>query len=111
MKKLNLKPFEYGLKVIGVYDDGQILPQEVININPDSIIGEFQNSVKNLAGLSLATGFTIEPVIPLLIADSFKNIAALSIESGFKIKELEGMSSGPVKTEAPKETAKGGKKE
>ncbi len=82
LKKLNLKPFSYGMKIIGVYDDGVILPEEVVNIDPSSLIGKFQNGIKNLAGLSLSTGYPIEATVPLIIANSFKNIAALSIESG-----------------------------
>lgn len=88
LKKLNIKPFEYGMKVTNVYDDGSILPEAVISINPASLIEKFKSGIKNLAGLSLSVGYPIEATIPLIISNSFKNIAALSIESGFKIKEL-----------------------
>lgn len=83
MKKLNLRPFEYGMKVTTVYDEGAILPTSVMNIDPSSLLTKFQTGVKNLAGLSLAAGYPIEATIPLIIANSFKNIAALSIESGY----------------------------
>lgn len=97
MKKLNLKPFEYGMKIIGCYDNGVILPQEVINIDPASLLTAFQSGVKNLAGLSLEAGYPIEATVPLILANSFKNIAALSLESGYKIKELDLLaSSAPV---------------
>lgn len=86
LKKLNLKPFFYGMKVVGVYDDGSILGENVINFSTESLLNQFQESVTNLAAISLETGYIIDPVIPLLLADSFKNLAALSIESGFKVK-------------------------
>lgn len=57
-----------------------------------------------MAGLSLEAGYPIEATVPLILANSFKNIAALSLESGYKIKELELLaSSAPVveKTEKP----------
>lgn len=82
LKKLNFKPFEYGMKITGCYDNGAILPQEVINIDPAALLTKFQSGIKNLAGLSLSAGYPIEATIPLIIANSFKNIAALSIESG-----------------------------
>lgn len=83
LKKLNLKPFSYGMKIIGVYDDGAILPEEVVNIDPSALVNKFQNGIRNLAGLSLSAGYPIEATVPLIIANSFKNIAALSIESGY----------------------------
>jgi len=112
LKKLNLKPFEYGMKISCVYDDGAILPEAVLSIDPASLIERFQHGVKNLAGLSLAAGYPIAATVPLIISNSFKNIAALSLESGFKIKELELLGSAPVaakveaKVEAKKEAPK-----
>ena len=82
MKKLNLKPFEYGMKLAGCYDSGVILSNAIINIDPASLLARFQTGIKNLAGLSLEAGYPIEATVPLIIAKSFKNIAALSIESG-----------------------------
>jgi hypothetical protein len=50
---LNLKPFEYGLKALNaVYDDGAILPEEIINFNPASLLDKIQEGVRNIAGLS-----------------------------------------------------------
>ncbi len=77
-----MKPFEYGMKILACYDSGAILPNEVINIDPASLLVKFQQGIKNLAGLSLEAGYPIEATVPLMIANSFKNIAALSLESG-----------------------------
>jgi len=107
LKKLNLKPFEYGMTITCVYDEGVILPQSVLTIDPASLLERFQVGVKNLAGLSLAAGYPIEATVPLIVSNSFRNIAALSLESGFKIKELALLGSGPAaKVEGKKEEAK-----
>lgn len=91
-----MKPFEYGMKIIGCYDNGAILPQEVINIDPASLLVSLQAGIKNLAGLSLEAGYPIEATVPLILGNSFRNIAALSLESGYKIKELDALvSSAP----------------
>lgn len=82
LKKLNLKPFFYGMTFNTVYDNGSLLPKAVLDINPSSLAEKFANGVKNLAGLSLSSGYAIEATIPLIIGNSFKNIAALSLESG-----------------------------
>ncbi len=85
LKKLNLRPFEYGMKISSCYESGAILPNEVINIDPASLLVKLQAGIKNLAGLSLEAGYPIEATVPLIIANSFKNIAALSLESGYFI--------------------------
>ena len=80
-----MKPFEYGLKLGAVYDDGAILPEEIVNFNPASLIDKLQAGIVNIAGLSLAAGYPIEATVPLIIANGFRNIAALSLESGYLI--------------------------
>ena len=89
LKKLNFKPFEYGMKVHSVYDDGAILPEEVLTLDPASLLTKFQTGAKNILGLSLSTGITISATIPLIIGNAFKNIAALSLESGYIIFYLD----------------------
>jgi large subunit ribosomal protein LP0 len=83
LKKLNLKPFEYGMKITQVYDNGAIVPESVYSIDPAALLTSFQSGIKNLVGLSLEAGYPIEATIPLIIGNAFKNIAALSIESGY----------------------------
>ena len=92
LKKLNFKPFEYGINITKVYDDGAILPEEIINLDPNSLIAKFQGGIRNVAGLSLATGYPIEATVPIIIANSFKNIAALSLESGYSLFYLDSKS-------------------
>ena len=83
LKKLNFKPFEYGMKLCSVYDDGSILPQEVLNLDPTTLLSKFENGARNIVGLSLEAGYPIAATIPLIIGNAFKNIAALSLESGY----------------------------
>lgn len=85
LKKLNFKPFLYGMKILDVYDEGAILPKEVVNMNPDDLLDKFQSGARNIAALSLSAGYPIEATIPIIIGSAFKNIAALSIESGYAI--------------------------
>lgn len=110
LKKLNMKPFEYGMKISSVYDDGAILPESILTLDPSTLLDKFQAGVRNLAGLSLSAGYPIEATIPIIISNAFRNIAALSIESGYKVKEVDSLAaSGPApaaKVEAPKKEEK-----
>jgi hypothetical protein len=73
------------MKIVGCYDNGAILPEAVINIDPASLLTSFQSGIRNLAGLSLEAGYPIEATVPLILSNSFRNIAALSIESGYNL--------------------------
>lgn len=99
LKKLNIEPFQYGMKVLSVYEDGSILNAEVIALTPDDICANFTKYVNNISALSLALGIPVECSVPHMISNGFKNIAAFSLESGFKIDALEkAVAAGPVAT-------------
>ena len=83
LKKLNFKPFQYGMLFNSVYDEGAILPENILNLDPSSLLDRFESGARNICGLSLATGYPIAATIPLIINNAFKNIAALSLESGY----------------------------
>lgn len=71
------------MKVKAVYDEGSILPEAILNLDPSSLLTKFEAGAKNIVGLSLSAGIPISATIPLLITNAFKNIAALSVETGY----------------------------
>jgi large subunit ribosomal protein LP0 len=83
LKKLNIKPFEYGMKIAEVYDDGQILPEAILNLDPANLLARFEQGVRNITALSLGAGYPIEATIPIIIGNAFRNIAAISLETGY----------------------------
>jgi len=42
LQKLNIRPFEFGMEVKFVYDDGSILTPEVFKMSPDDILAKFR---------------------------------------------------------------------
>jgi len=70
------------MKIKAVYDEGHILPEAIVNLDPTSLLTKFQTGAKNIVGLSLSAGIPIAATVPLIIGNAFKNIAALSLESG-----------------------------
>jgi len=98
LQKLNLKPFEFGMEVKFVYDDGSILTPEVFKMSPDDIIAKFRKGVNNLASLSLAVGDVNELSVPHLLLNGFKNIAAISLETDIKLKQLGALTAAPAKS-------------
>jgi len=58
LKKLNIKPFKFGLKVTKVYDNGSVHSAEVLKLTPDIVIEKFLNRVRNNAAMSLELGIS-----------------------------------------------------
>ena len=71
------------MKIANVYDDGSILPDEILNLDPANLLAKFEQGVRNITALSLAAGYPIEATIPIIISNAFRNIAAISLESGY----------------------------
>jgi len=102
LQKLSIKPFQYGIEMKYVYDDGSIMTPEVFNMSPDEILGKFRKGVNNLASISLSLGLPNEVSIPHMIVNGFKNIASIGLETGLKFKQLESLGSGgPAPSAAP----------
>lgn len=107
LKKLNIKPFEYGMKIATVYDEGAILPEAILNLDPSTLLAKFELGARNITALSLGAGYPIAATIPIILGNAFKNVAAFSLESGFKVKEVDSaVSSAPAKVETKPEAKK-----
>jgi len=94
LQKLNLKPFEYGMEIKYVYDDGSVMTPEVFKMSPDDILSKFRKGVSNLAALSLSVGEINELSVPHMVLNGFKNIAAISLETDIKVKQLGAVAAG-----------------
>lgn len=68
------------------YDNGDLLNEESLSIGPEQILANFSTGLKNLAALSLETGYITDVAVPHLIANAFKNLAAIGLETGYKFK-------------------------
>jgi large subunit ribosomal protein LP0 len=116
LQKMNIKPFQYGMEVIGAYDGGAVLSKEVCAITPDEILSRFQAGVRNLTALSLQTGIASELTVPHFIGNAFKNLAAIGLQIGYNFKQIAnaqaagaaapakdaGKAAAPAKKEEPK---------
>jgi large subunit ribosomal protein LP0 len=124
LSKLDIKPFFYGVIVIGVYEDGAIFPVSILDITPEDILQKFLNGVAQLTALSLAAGWPSQLTLPHYFANAFKKLLALHFAGVYTFKEAEELgkkaASAPKVVAAPakgddkkggKDDKKGGKKE
>jgi len=122
LTKLGIKPFEYGMEVEQVFQDGSVFAAAVLDIKDDVLITKFLAGVANMAAFSREVGIPTEAGLPHAFGNAFRNVAALVADIDFTFKEVEKVklfladptayaAANPVAAAAPAAGAGGAKKE
>jgi len=102
--KLDIKPFQYGLTIKTVYDNGNLYESSVLDMTDDDIVAKFKKGVKNLACVSLAIGVPSVASLPHSLVRGYKNILAVALATDFSIRQTEALkkaaASAPAKSAA-----------
>merc|ERR1711948_222978 len=89
LSKLAIKPFEYGMEVLQVYQDGTVFDAAVLDISDSVLIQKFMAGVANMAAFSREIGIPAEAGLPHAFGNAFKNVAALVGDIDFEFTEVE----------------------
>jgi len=89
LQKLGIKPFEYGIVLKMVYEEGSVFDAAVLDITDETLTQKFMVGVRNVAALGRQVGIPTEAGLPHMFANAFKNIAALVSDLDFTFKEVE----------------------
>jgi len=119
LKKLNIKPFKFGLKVTKVFDNGSVYSADVLKLTPSIVIDKFLNGVRNIAAMSIELGIPTAASVPHSILNGFKNLVGMAIVLDYPVKQaqtllevikdpskLAALSAPTQATTAPKEVGK-----
>jgi large subunit ribosomal protein LP0 len=87
LAKMNIKPFEYGMTIDKVYQDGSVFDAKVLEITDDVLIGKFMNGVSHVAAFGREIGIPTEAGLPHMIVSCFKNIVSLTVDIDFSAGE------------------------
>merc|ERR1719343_1119092 len=87
--KLNIKPFEYGMAIQQVFQDGAVFAAAVLDISDSVLIQKFMAGIANMAAFSREIGIPTEAGLPHMFGNAFRNIAALVADIDFTFKEVE----------------------
>lgn len=87
--KLGIKPFEYGMEVEQVFQDGSVFAAAVLDIKPELLVGKFMSGLNNMAAFSREIGIPTEASLPHAFGNAFRNVCALCSEIDFTFKEME----------------------
>merc|ERR1711920_400933 len=89
LNKLSIKPFEYGMEVQQVYQDGTVFDAAVLDIKEEVLIQKFMAGIANMAAFSREVGIPTEAGLPHAFGNAFKNVASLVADIDFTFKEVE----------------------
>jgi len=89
LQKMEMLPFAYGLVVMYVYDNGSLFEPSVLEITDAQIMSSFQNGVKNVAAMCIATGRPSLVSVPYSILLAFRNLLAVAAATEFTFPEAE----------------------
>jgi large subunit ribosomal protein LP0 len=99
--KLDIKPFQYGLIIKSVYDNGNLYDVGVLDMTDDDIIGKFKKGIKNVACVSLAIGVPSVASLPHSLVRGYKNVLAVALATDFPIRQTEALKKAAASAPAP----------
>nr|AAY19281.1 acidic ribosomal P0 protein [Euplotes raikovi] len=113
LQKLGINPFSYKLKVVHVFDNGNVYGPGVLDITPESIIESYKKVLHHVAAISMEANYPTLASAPHTILRSFKNLIAVTYETDYTFEQAEAAknraaaapvaASGPAAEEAPVE--------
>jgi len=88
LSKLGIKPFEFGIVVTTVYEDGAVYDAKVLDLSPEDLIQLFCGAVARLAAISFEIGEINATTVPHSFGRAFNILAAVAMETGYEFEEL-----------------------
>jgi len=89
LQMLDVKPFEYGLYVVNVYDNGTVVDVAVLDMSDADVIARFGRGVANVAALSLGLHYPTLAAFPHVVLNGFKNLAAVAVSTEYEFSQVK----------------------
>lgn len=100
LSKLNIRPFEFGIEIPLVYENGSIYEAKVLDLSPSDLIKKFCGAVARFAAISFAVGSINRATVPHSVGKAFNTVLALALASGYECeavtKAKAAMAAGPA---------------
>jgi len=89
LNMLNISPFTYGMGIAQVYDQGQVFPPSVLDIDDQQLLKAFGSAVTTIATISLALNYPTLPSVMHSVVNSYKNILSVALATDYCFPEVE----------------------
>ena len=89
LNMLNISPFTYGMGISQVYDQGQVFPPSVLDIDDTQLLSAFASAAQTIATISLAINYPTLPSVMHSVCNSYKNLISVALETEYSWAEIE----------------------
>ncbi|KAL9657012.1 hypothetical protein ABK040_007100 [Willaertia magna] len=89
LQMLGIKPFQYGLGLAHIYDNGAVYSPKVLDLTDELMEQKVRDAVNNVAAIGLETGLPNEASVPHSVANTFKSLLAIAASTEFSFKQAE----------------------
>jgi len=89
LQKLNIRPFQYGLILKMVYDNGSMYEPKFLDVRDEDVIAKFRSGVTNIACVSLATGIPTIASLPHSLLRGYKNLLSIAVATNYTFPKAE----------------------
>lgn len=83
LSKLGIKPFEYGLQIIRVFENGSVYDPKVLEITDADLEASVAAAIANVAAASLQLAFPTLAAAPHLLVHGYKNALAIAVATDY----------------------------
>jgi len=91
LNKLNIRPFEYGITVDTVYENGATYSVKVLDMSDNDLVNMFTSSAARLAAVSFALGYINQATLPHSFGRAFRMICAIALQTDYSFDELKAV--------------------
>jgi len=89
LQKLSIRPFQYGLVPVVVFDNGSVYTPDLLDITEEVVVGKFIGGVKNVAALSMELHLPNSLSVPSFVKNAFRNLLAIALATDFTFKQAD----------------------
>jgi len=89
LQMLEVRPFEYGIVCVNVYDTGVTYDASILDKKDSDILDKFLEGLANVTALSLGVSFPTAPAFPHVVLNAFKNMAAVAVETEYEFSQVK----------------------
>jgi len=89
LQMLDIRPFEYGLQMVAVYDTGSVFEAAVLDMTDRDILSKFAVGIANIASLSLGLNFPTVAAFPHVVLNAYKNVLAVALETSYTFPQAD----------------------
>jgi len=80
LQKLHINPFDYGLVITDVYDNGSMFDVKVLDLTDEDLSNKFGEAIDVISSICLQISYPTMASVPHSVASAYKSLVAVAVE-------------------------------